>query len=123
MLDKRAIDRISGAAWDEIRPTFTAVHDALVSVSPEVRGELTTIYIKYLSKETGDQPFAVLWVKKRTELLLGLAMPPGFSVPNAIPAPVKYAGLTVYLRFEPGSEVPASLASFAKVAYYHRIPA
>lgn len=118
-LDTRAVDRISGPAWEALRPTFNFIHSALVSVSPTVRGDLTTIYIKYTAPETGNSPFAVIWVKKSSELVVGLAfprddVPPEFTGP---PAGCMYAGLTGYLKLTPQSSVPTSIAEWARVAF------
>ena len=120
-LDERANKRIAGPGWDKIRPQLERIHRALASVSPTAWGELTTIYVKYGTKETGSQPYAVLWIKKSTELILGLALaeeyPLGALTPLA--SQLKYAGLTVYLGFDPQTEVPDLLSQWAQDAYAH----
>jgi len=120
-LDERANKRIAGPAWDGIRRQIEIIHRALVAVSPTASGELTTIYVKYSTRETGTQPYAVLWIKKSTELILGLALPRGHNLDGITPFPsrLKYTGLTVYLRITPESEVPDVLRELARDAYAH----
>lgn len=124
-LDTRAVERVRGEAWDKIRRQLNSVHDALISVSPCAAGELTTIYIKYATPETGPQPFAVLWVKKSTELVLGLTLPADFAS-ETVPffsSSLKYTGLTRFLRFTPADEIPDSLKDLATAAYRNLLPA
>lgn len=120
-LDARANKRLGGKGWDKIRPQLESIHRALISVSPTASGALTTIYVKYSTEETGMQPYAVLWVKKTTELLLGLALPEEYDVGQlaSTGANLKYAGLTKYLRFVPNSNVPEFLMRWAQDAYAH----
>ena len=120
-LDERANLRIAGPSWGKIRPQLESIHKAIVSVSPSAWGELTTIYVKYGTEETGPQPYAVLWVKKSTELVLGLAMPSEYDLGEiaTVTSNLKYAGLTAYLRFDQEAEVPQSLAQWAQTAYAH----
>lgn len=117
-LDERARTRVSGPTWDRIRPNLERVHSALVAASPDARGTLTTIYIKYTSPETGEQPYAVLWVKKSSELILGLALPEDFEA-EALTGPasgIKYKGLTKFVRLTPDSEVPSALSNWIAAA-------
>lgn len=120
-LDQRANNRIAGPGWDKIRAQLEKIHRALVSVSPTARGELTTIYVKYGTEETGAQPYAVLWIKKSTELILGLALPEEYTIGALTPLAtnLKYLGLTVYLRFDVQSQVPNLLSQWAQDAYAH----
>lgn len=120
-LDLRAIDRISGPSWKSLRPSFEKIHETLIGVGPEVNGELTTIYIKYPVSKTNSNPFAVVWIKKSTELIVGLALPatsipPEFSGP---PAGCKYARLTGYFKVTATSLLPVELPQLAKIAYQH----
>ena len=118
-LDKRTIQRVSGPAWDGIRPLFERVSDVLLSVCPTATGELTTIYIKYISADTGGRPYAVVWIRKSTELTVGLALPDGFTSPELQPAPPRYSysGLTGYFKLAPADEPPAKLEQWAQVAF------
>src|SRR5262245_3733045 len=46
-LSDRAKAKMSAPSWDRLRKSFDQVNDALLKVSEEAFGELTTIYIKY----------------------------------------------------------------------------
>jgi hypothetical protein len=118
-LDSRANQRIAGRAWDKIRPQISRVHESLISMSPSVSGALTTIYVKYTSNETGTQPFAVLWIKKASEIVLGLALPDGYEIDSQFIADTDtvYSGLTVYLKFRPGDEIPENLDEWVSEAF------
>ncbi len=117
-LDQKAIDRISGPAWSGIRTLLASVHAAIIAVSPTAHGELTTIYIKYLSNETGVSPFAVVWVKKSSELTIGLAIPEAEAARRFLESPgINYQGLTAYFRIETGDSLPDDLSELAKAAY------
>lgn len=120
-LDERARQRVGGAAWDAIRPKFEQINEALMSVSDTTTGELTTIYIKYTSAETGSNPFAVLWVKKSTEMTLGLALPENFKS-EQISGParnMKYTGLTGYITIGLDDDVPKEISDWVSAAYAH----
>lgn len=122
-LDERGQKRLSGKAWHDIRPVVDQVHRALTEVSDEVSGELTTIYIKYTSANTCGNPFAILWVKKSTEIILGLAMPEPIPVELSA-APAKnmiYNGITGYLKMAKDDLVPAELSEWAIAAYKNTI--
>lgn len=118
-LDPRAMDRIKGPAWKPLRAEFEAIHDALIGVSPTVSGELTTIYVKYGAPELGKQPFAVVWVKKASEIIVGLAMPADELDEDLSghPPGYKYAGLTGYFRVTSESPTPRAIANWAATAY------
>jgi len=122
-LDSRAIDRLDGPNWQRLRPLFEEVSSALLSVSPNARGELTTIYVKFGSpSETAGEPYAVVWIKKSTEMVVGLALPDEVTSPLLGPPPPrhKYTGLTAYLTMKPGDAVPAELSTWAKIAFDNR---
>jgi len=118
-LDPRAIEKMSGPAWHELRPSFDQLCEALLDVSSDAKGELTTIYIKFTAPETENQPFAVLWIKKTTELTLGLALPDDLKAPQLAGPPkgCKYAGLTKYLVLRIGDDLPAEIQRWSKKAY------
>lgn len=118
-LDQRARERIGGPAWDAIRSVISTVHSALVSPSGTSLGELTTIYVKYLDPAVGASPYAVMWIKKSSSLVVGLALPTTATSPLFVSAPAgcKYAGLTKYLCFSAGDAVPSQLPSWAFEAY------
>ena len=121
-LDPRAIKRVSGPAWEKMRRQFNAVNAALLGVGSDVRGELTTIYIKYISDAAeADEPFAVLWVKKSTELLLGFSLPEGLTSPHFQEPPnnLKYGQLNRYLLMGVADEVPDDICTWATAAHQH----
>jgi hypothetical protein len=69
----------------------------------------------------GQMPFAVVWVKRASEIVVGLAMPPdlvetGLSGP---PPGCKYAGLSGYFKITATDEVPNDLGNWASIAYDH----
>lgn len=104
-----------------MRPTFYKVSDALLSVSPTTTGELTTIYVKYSAAETNKQPYAVVWIKKATEIILGLSLPENASSEWFVEAPkgCTYAGLTKYVVLNADHEISDSIRDWAKQAYLH----
>jgi hypothetical protein len=118
-LDPKALKKVSEQTWVPIRAVFDRLNQVLLSVSPTARGTLITIYIKYAAPETGDRPYAVLWVRKSTELVLGLALPAGTEPPGLTPDPgrYKYANLTRYLTLAAGTTVPAELPAWVALAY------
>ena len=119
-LDPRASKRVSGPSWAKVRPQFERINEALLGVSPETQGMLTTVYVKY-APDPHQQPFAVLWVRKSTELILGLSLPEAFESPLLGESPVgcKYAGLTWYLTVLPEDDVPDEIDDWAKLAHAH----
>lgn len=119
-LDHRGYKRISGPAWKPLRPHFDAIHTAITGVAPTVCGTLTTIYIKYVTAEN-QHPFAVVWVKKSKELVVGLALPTE-NMPRELSGPPEgctYAGLTGYFKVTPVDTVPPALNAWARAAYKH----
>jgi hypothetical protein len=120
-LDSRAVQRVSGPSWQAMRPTFNALSDALLGVSPTTRGELTTIYIKYVCTESNNQPYAVIWIKKANEVTVGLALPEEIDSSCFVAAPpkCKYAGLTRFLVLRQGDTIPADFTFWAEKAYHH----
>ena len=121
-LDQRAIDKVSGPAWDDLRPAFTLLNDTLLSVSKDVKGELITIYIKYGGDTTSNQPFAVVWVKKASQLIVGLSMPESTQHERLVAPPkgCEYAGLTKFIIVDADLDVPDEFGDWSKVAYEAR---
>lgn len=120
-MDPRALERVGGPSWRKMRPLFDCVSDLLLSVSATARGELTTIYVKFLDQKTRPQPYAVLWIKKASEMVLGLALPnevtpPYFTQP---PRGYGYKGLTKYVSIHEDDEIAPDLADWVHVAYAH----
>jgi hypothetical protein len=118
-LDKRAIQRLSGRAWQPMRPTFNELSAILLSVSPTAIGQLTTIYVKFFDPESNNQPYGVIWIKKSTEVIVGLALPDDTECPEFVPAPggCKYQGLTRFLLLGRGDRIPADFGLWVESAY------
>lgn len=122
-VDERTIRRLNGPAWAKIRPLFKEVSDTLLSVCSTTWGELVTVYIKYASvTETDGQPYAVVWVRKSTEMVVGLSMPDSFRSAELTDAPPRhvYNGLTGYLRLTPGDPLPDEFGIWAAMAFENR---
>lgn len=104
-----------------MRPFFELLNEALLGVSDTAQGELTTIYIKYVDPEIGSIPYGVLWIKRATELILGLPLPDDIKHPKLVVAPpgCKYAGLTKYLVLQPGDQLPEEIDDWCQQAYEH----
>jgi hypothetical protein len=120
-LDPRAVEKVSGPAWQAMRSAFFRLNEALLAVSPTARAELTTIYVKYAGPETRNQPYAVVWIKKASELTVGIALPPSVQSPHFVEAPpkCKYAGLTQYLVLTAEIPVPDEIDAWAQKAHDH----
>ena len=118
-LDNRAIERIKGPAWDPLRLQFESIHNSLIATSPYVFGTLTTIYVKYTNSELNGAPFAVIWIKKSTELVIGLSLPKPFLDSGLISPPngFKYNGLTGYVVIKASGEIPKNFTIWSNLAY------
>lgn len=118
-LDERAIKRLQGRAWDAIRPVLDDVTQSLLSVDESARGVLTTIYIKFTSAATRDTPYAILWVRKSQQIILGLAHPEPLpdGLGNAPAGNLKYNGITGYLTLNVGDIIPSDLNGWVLAAY------
>jgi hypothetical protein len=119
-LDKRAVTKISGVAWQAIRPGIEIIHNSLVQVDPSVCGLLTTIYVKYCSG-ISENPFSVVWLKSSKKVVVGFCLPESYehwALTPPIPQHI-YKGLTKYFVYEPGEDIPEDFAEFAKDAYAH----
>jgi hypothetical protein len=122
ILSQKAIDKVSGPAWDQLREKFFTVSDQLLSVAPDSKGELTTIYVKFsIAGKPSSPVYAVVWVKTSKALTVGLALPEGYQDDELGPPPqgMRYKGLTKYFTITPADEVPGRLRELADVAYRH----
>ncbi len=120
-LDMRAAERISGPSWDHIRSLFGCIHKILVDTDECVSGSLTTIYVKYALSDRNATPFAVVWIKKSSELIVGLALPSEFQC-QELSEPFqgyKYSGLTRYVRFNTNSVLPDEFATWVNLAFHN----
>lgn len=117
-LDQRAIDKIGGPAWAPIRPLFNSIVSGLLGVSNTSRGELTTIYIKFTSNETGSQPYAIVWLRRSSQLTIGLALPDNTEHPAFSPMPkgCKYVGISKFLELTSGDQKPDGFDDLAAEA-------
>ena len=118
-LDPKAIDKLAGPSWDSLRPLFSELNETLLSVSDSTTGRLTTIYIKYTSPDTSGNPYAVVWVKKASELIVGLSLPEDVEDARLGDPPkgCKYAGLTKFFTVDADHRVPDHFSAWAKQAY------
>lgn len=82
---------------------------------------MTTIYVKFLDQETRPQPYAVLWIKKASEMVLGLALPNGDTPPyfTLPPHGYRYEGPTRHVTIHEGDEIAPDLGDWVHVAYAH----
>ena len=116
-LAPKVIERIGRPSWALIRPKFEAIHAALIAVSETTCGESKGAYVKYVA-DIGGQPFAVVWLKKSTELLIGLALPESQCVDVGLQSTgITYRGLTAFLRLETGQSIPEQFGEWAQSAY------
>lgn len=118
-LDPKAVQKISGPAWEPMRALFETVNDTLLDTAPSATGQLTTIYVKYSSPETSGNPYGVVWIKKATEIVVGLSLPDDVKHRRLVDAPKghKYAGLTKYLILDEDNGVPITFEKWAIAAY------
>jgi len=116
-LDPRAIERVSGPSWQALKPAVLAIGEALLRADARAKNELTTIYVKF--ERPGGAVYAVMWVKKSTQAVVGLALPKDFAHERLHDAPkgMTYPGLTRYFTVNEGDEVPADLPAWARVAF------
>ncbi len=119
----RLQERLRGPAWSKgLRDKFIAISSNLLSVSPDCKCELTTIYVKFMLKESIEsRVYAVVWIKNSRKWLVGLAMPPGFVSDKLQlqPKTHKYAGLTQCFYMESDDGIPEELADWASIAHSH----
>lgn len=118
-LDPRAVERTSGPAWQPLYSLFLQLSEVLLDAHPEATSALTTIYVKFETESPeGRRPFAVVWLKRSSELAVGLALPHAVSHARLIdpPAGMKYPLLTRFLILRPGDSLPPELAEWSRLA-------
>jgi hypothetical protein len=119
-LSEDAIQRVSGPAWRQLKPAYMQMSEILLAAAPDGVGVLTTIYVKYqVDRKPNSGVFAVAWLKNSKQIVLGLALPDDIESPllGTAPAGMKYKGITKYLTIQPGDQLPAELAAWAKTAF------
>lgn len=119
-IDPRAIERVSGPAWQLLREPFLRLSRILLDANPAAQSELTTIYVKYSVETSGGKtPYAVVWVKRSSELVVGLALPEDVDHPSLQPPPagMKYPLLTRYFVVSQVGQLPKDLFDWARLAH------
>lgn len=119
-IDKAALRRVSGPAWEGLRDLFVKLSSVLLDVSPDARSELTTIYVKFtIDSEPSSAVYAVAWLKSSKKIDVGLALPEDYEHQDlcAPPAGMKYKGLTRYFSVVAHGTIPGPLVDWAKTAY------
>ena len=98
------------------------VSDILLDASKSATGQLTTIYIKYSSPETSGNPYGVVWIKKSSQIVVGLSLPVDVEHPRLVDPPKghTYAGLTKYVVLDANTDVPTEFEEWAQTAYAFR---
>lgn len=119
-LGPKAIAKISGKAWDELRLNFLAVCGELLEVSPDAYGELTTTYLKFtIGKTHVSRVYAAMWVKNSKSFTVGLALPDDCMHPMFTDAlkGMSYKGLTKYITITSEDSIPEEFGEWAEIAY------
>ena len=118
-LDPKATERVSGPSWDTLRPVFNEASLILLSLSPIVTSELTTIYVKFCPSPANKNVFAVVWIKSSKQIVIGLALPDDFNSPRLSTAPkgFAYKGLTKYLTVPAAGSLPSEFVEWARLAF------
>lgn len=116
-LDERAVERVSGPSWQALRPAVLEIGETLLSADKGAKSNLTTIYVKF--ERADGSVYAVMWIKKSTQAVTGLALPEGIETERLHDAPkgMTYPGLTRYFTVQEGDEVPGDLAEWARIAF------
>jgi hypothetical protein len=116
-LDQRAVERVSGPSWQAIKPAVLEIGEALLGASKDARSNLTTIYVKFERRD--GSVYAVMWIKKSSQAVTGLALPEDTEHERLHDAPkgMTYPGLTRYFTVQEGDDVPSDLADWGKAAY------
>lgn len=115
-LDPRAVERVSGPSWQALKPAVLAIGEAILSADAKAKNELTTIYVKF--ERPGGAVYAVMWIKKSTEVVVGLALPTRVVHERLHDAPkgMSYPGLTRYFTVKGVDDIPADLPAWATAA-------
>lgn len=116
-LDPRAVERVSGPSWQALKSVVLAIGETLLGVSSRAQNHLTTIYVKF--ERPDGSVYAVMWIKKSTACVVGLALPEGTSHARLQDAPkgMTYPGLTRYFSVAEGDAIPPELSSWASAAF------
>jgi hypothetical protein len=111
------VERVSGPSWQALKPAVLEIGETLLGAAPGAKNNLTTIYVKF--ERPNGSVYAVMWIKKSSQAVTGLALPEDTAHERLHDAPkgMTYPGLTRYFTVHEGDDVPTELAEWAKVAY------
>lgn len=118
-LDPRVLQKTAGPTWEPLRGELLAACDCLLSVDARVKSQLTTIYVKFLFDREGEPVvWAVIWIRRASEFVIGLSMAPTVTHPRLHDAPkgMMYPRLTKYVTVRPTEPLPAEFHQWAKTA-------
>lgn len=116
-LDPRAVDRVSGPAWKPLKAAVLSIAHALLQVSDRACSEMGTIHVRF--ERADGSTYAIMWLKKSTHVVVGLALERDATGERLHDAPnsMTYPGLTRYFTVAPGDEVPPDLPTWARAAF------
>lgn len=120
-IDPRAIERVSGPAWDPSRKTILTAFEKLLSVAAGTASELTTIYVKFKISDSPASPvYAVAWIKTAKKFVIGFRHPVGYSHDAFVAAPkgMIYSGLNNYLDIDLETALPEQITEWALTAHH-----
>jgi len=123
-LGPKAIAKISGKAWDELRLNLLIVCGLLLDVSPDAYGELTTTYVKFtIANKHISRVYAAMFVKNSKSFTVGFALPDDCKHPMFTDAlkGMTYKGLTKYVTITSQDSIPEECGEWAKIAYELRL--
>ncbi len=123
-LGPKAVAKISGKAWDELRLNFLDVCGMLLDVSPDAYGELTTTYLKFtIGNNHISRVYAAVWVKNSKSFTVGLALPDECKHPMFTDAlkGMSYKGITKYVTITAEDSIPEECGEWAEIAYKLRL--
>ena len=123
-LSQDAIQRVSGPSWEPLKQAFFKISEALLSVSQEAAGVLTTIYVKYqVNSSPNSAVYAIVWLKDSKQIVVGLTLAENYESELLGPAPprTKYKGINQYFIVKPGEAVPSELSQWAVAAFQNAL--
>ena len=125
-LPQYVIAKVSGLAWEPLRGQFMEIGRLLMDVSSDTNCEWFGCYVRFTASIVPkSQPYAAVWLKTNTRLIVGLALPEIYEAEELGPAPpgTVYKGLTKYLTVESGGVVPERFADWVRMAYQNVLSA
>src|SRR5690349_2824932 len=114
-IDPRIQERLRGPAWSQVRDTFFDLCDRVLSVAPNTRADLTTIYVKFVISADATSPvYAVAWLKTAKNVVIGFALPESIQDESLESAPtgMTYKGITKYFRVTADAALPPSISEW-----------